>query len=68
MQSNLVRRNWRHFHNREKPIILLMRDLVEKLPIGSDKLTQVDFNPALPNLAYAQLVTEIERLRTKYQA
>ncbi len=63
-KSDLVRRNWRHFLNREKPVILLVRDLVEQLPIGSDKYTQIDFNPALPQVAYQQIVSEIQRLKS----
>lgn len=63
MKSDTVQRNWRHFHNREKPIILFVHQVAENLPIGSDKLPQVHFNPALPNVGYQRLVTEIQRLR-----
>lgn len=64
LRSDLVRRNWRHFHNREKPIILIVRDLVEKLPIGSEKLSHVDYNPAVPQVAFKQLADEIKRLKS----
>ena len=64
MNSDLVRRNWRHFHNREKPVILLVRDLVDQLPIGSDKHVQIDYNPALPQVAFQQIIAEIQRLKS----
>lgn len=63
MKSDVVKRNWRHFHNREKPIILFVHQLVDNLPIGSDKLTRVEFNPALPDVGYQRLATEIQRLK-----
>ncbi len=61
--TDAVKKNWRHFINREKPIILLVRDLIDTLPLGSDKATQIDFNPALPSVAYKQIITEILRLQ-----
>lgn len=65
LESELVNRNWRHFRNREKPIILVMREPIENLPIGSSKLQRIHYNPALPQVAYQQLVTEINRLKTE---
>jgi len=63
MNAEVVKRNWRHFHNREKPIVLLVYELVEQLPIGSDKLSKVDFNPAVPDVAYDLLINEIKHLK-----
>jgi nucleotide-binding universal stress UspA family protein len=62
LQSDLVRRNWRHFHNREKPIILLMVDGVDRLPIGANKLARIHYNPGLPDHAFRQLANVIDRL------
>jgi len=61
MNSDSVKRSWRHFHNREKPILLLIHEMVDGLPIGADKLPRVQFNPAAPALAFSQLATEIKR-------
>ncbi len=63
MESDLVRKNWRHFHNREKPIILLVKEPVERLPIGSKKLPRFEFNPGVPDVAFNQVVAEVNRLR-----
>ena len=63
MNSEIVKRNWRHFHNREKPIVLFVHELVDQLPIGSDKLAKVDFNPAVPDVAYDLLINEIKQLK-----
>jgi len=63
MESEHVRKNWRHFQNREKPIILLMYEPVERLPIGARKLTRIQYNPAVPDVAFTQLANEIKRLK-----
>ncbi|MFW5748069.1 MAG: FHA domain-containing protein [Chloroflexota bacterium] len=63
MRSDLVKKNWRHFHNREKPIILFIQEPVERMPIGARKLTRIQYNPAVPEAAYRQLVAEVNRLR-----
>ena len=63
MRSELVRRNWRHFQNREKPIILVIHEPVERMPIGANKLARVQFNPGVPDVAFQQLIGDIRRLR-----
>lgn len=63
MKSDLVKKNWRHFHNREKPILLFISEAVERMPIGARKLARVQFNPGLPDIAFSQLVNEIKRLK-----
>ena len=62
LESDLVQKNWRHFHNREKPIILLVKEPVERLPIGGKKLPRFEFNPGVPDAAFNQIVAEINRL------
>lgn len=64
MQSDLVRKNWRHFQNREKPIILLIYQPVDRMPIGANKLTRIQYNPGVPDVAFHQLVDEINTLKT----
>lgn len=63
MRSETVKRNWRHFHNREKPIMLFNVAPVERMPIGAQSLTAVQYNPALPDVAHEQLINEIRRRR-----
>jgi len=64
MESDWVKTNWRHFHNREKPIILVIYEPVDQpLPVGAKSLTRIDYNPALPEVAFQQLADEIRRLR-----
>lgn len=64
MRSEWVRRNWRHFQNREKPIILLVLEPVERLPMGAKKLTHIQYNPGIPEVAAQQLTAEIKRLQS----
>ncbi|GAB4529942.1 MAG: hypothetical protein OHK0046_50230 [Anaerolineae bacterium] len=61
LESDAVQKNWRHFHNREKPILLLIQEAVDKLPIGASKLARIQYNPALPDVAFNQLIAEIKR-------
>jgi pSer/pThr/pTyr-binding forkhead associated (FHA) protein len=61
MESEQVKKNWRHFQNREKPIILLVAEPVEQMPIGANKLARVDYNPGVPGVSLRQLIGEITR-------
>jgi pSer/pThr/pTyr-binding forkhead associated (FHA) protein len=63
MDSDLVKTAWRHFHNREKPILLMIYRPVENLPFGARALSRIQYNPGLPDVAFQQLVHEIKRLR-----
>jgi pSer/pThr/pTyr-binding forkhead associated (FHA) protein len=63
LQSELVRKNWRHFQNREKPIILFILEMVDRLPIGAQKLARIQYNPGIPDIGYQQLIAEIRRIR-----
>lgn len=63
LDSEVINRNWRHFHNREKPIILLMKEPVDRLPIGSNRLPHIHYNPALPQVAFQQIITEVNRAK-----
>ena len=62
MRSDMVRKNWRHFQNREKPIVLLMYEPIERMPIGASRLTRVQYNPGVPEVAFQQVVRDIRRL------
>lgn len=63
MRSELVKRNWRHFHNREKPILLMVHQPVDRMPIGARRLYRVQYNPAVPEASFNQLIKEIKRLK-----
>jgi pSer/pThr/pTyr-binding forkhead associated (FHA) protein len=63
MQNDQVRKNWRHFQNREKPIILMILEPVERMPIGAENFVRIDYNPGVPDIAFQQIVAEIKRLR-----
>jgi pSer/pThr/pTyr-binding forkhead associated (FHA) protein len=64
MRSELVKKNLRHFQNREKPIILIIHEMVDQLPLGTSKLLQIQHNPGIPEIAFQQLVDEIKRFRS----
>jgi pSer/pThr/pTyr-binding forkhead associated (FHA) protein len=62
MQSEEVRRTWRHFHNREKPILVLQYRPVERLPLGVKKLPHVHYNTSLPEASYRLIVSKVQEL------
>lgn len=68
MTSDLVQKNWRHYQNREKPIVLMIHEPVDRMPIGAKKITRIQYNPGLPDIAFQQLVAEIRRLEEKRQS
>lgn len=59
LRSEIIQRNWRHFHSREKPIVLVIHEPVDRLPIGAERLTRIEYNPAAPAIAMQQLLAEI---------
>lgn len=63
LQNEWVVNTWRHFHNREKPIILLIYKPVDALPFASRYLSRIQYNPALPDVAFQKMVEEIQRYR-----
>ena len=63
LKSEMVKTTWRHFHNREKPIILVIHQPVDNPPFNIKKLTRIQYNPGLPDVAFQQLIGEIKRLR-----
>lgn len=63
MRSELVRKNWRHFQNREKPIVLFIQEAVEIMPIGSNKLVRVNYDAIFPQIAFQRLANELKRIR-----
>lgn len=52
---------WRHFHNREKPVIMVVHESVERLPIGAARAAHVQYNTALPEAGLQQMIHEIRQ-------
>lgn len=67
MKSDLVQRNWRHFQNREKPVILVILEPADRMPMGASLLPTVQYNPAVPDVAFQQLIREIKRIQAPPQ-
>jgi pSer/pThr/pTyr-binding forkhead associated (FHA) protein len=62
LNSDNVMKNWRHFHNRDKPIFLLISEPIDRMPAEAGNLPKIQFNPAVPEMAFRQLAAEINRL------
>ncbi|HRF93668.1 MAG TPA: FHA domain-containing protein [Aggregatilineales bacterium] len=62
LRNENVMKNWRHFHNRDKPIFLLISEPIDRMPAEATNLPKIQFNPAVPEMAFRQLATEINRL------
>lgn len=62
LNNDNVMKNWRHFHNRDKPIFLLISEPIERMPAEAGNLPKIQFNPAVPEMAFRQLAAEINRL------
>ncbi len=61
LRNENVMKNWRHFQNRDKPIFLLISEPIDRMPAESNNLPRFQFNPAVPEMAFRQLATEIHR-------
>jgi pSer/pThr/pTyr-binding forkhead associated (FHA) protein len=62
LETDYVRRAWRYFSGREKPIILVMYEQVPQLPMELRNLPTVLYNRTAPWETYDNLVGEIMRL------
>ncbi len=54
---------WRHFHNREKPVILIISEDVDRLPIGAKRDQQIVFDYDYPETSFRQIVNTIRQSR-----
>jgi pSer/pThr/pTyr-binding forkhead associated (FHA) protein len=61
--TDYIQKIWRHFQNREKPVILLVTEEVERLPIGANRAYQIKYYKALPEDSLTQVVEAIQQLR-----
>ncbi len=62
LRNENVMKNWRHFHNRDKHIFLLISEPIDRMPAEANNLPKIQFNPAVPEMAFRQLAAEINRL------
>lgn len=62
LRDDSVMKNWRHFHNRDKPIFLLISEPIDRMPAEAGNLPKIQYNPAVPEMAFRQLAAEINRL------
>ncbi|HEX2622605.1 MAG TPA: FHA domain-containing protein [Phototrophicaceae bacterium] len=64
VETEYIQRIWRYFHNREKPVILVMSENVEQLPIGANRAYQVlyDIDNHKQEAGLRQLVHTIKQL------
>lgn len=62
LNTAYVQRSIRHFIAREKPILLLSYENVDRLPMMIQKLPAVTYNPDNPERTYRTLLAEISKL------
>lgn len=62
LDTDYVKRAWRYFHGREKPIILVMYEKSVTLPMELRNMTTIPYNRTNPTDTYDQLAAEIMRL------
>lgn len=62
-ESDYVVKTMRHFHNREKPILMLVHQPVERLPMGISQAPRIEFSPGHPDIAFQQIVNAIKQKR-----
>lgn len=63
MEIDYIQKIWRHFQNREKPIMLIMSEEVERLPIGASQAHKIYYDAAMPEASLRQVVQVIKQLR-----
>jgi pSer/pThr/pTyr-binding forkhead associated (FHA) protein len=64
MEMDYIQKIWRHFQNREKPIILVMSEEVERLPFGANRAYKIRYNRAKSEDSLSQVVQAIRQLRS----
>lgn len=58
-----IQKIWRHFQNREKPVILIMSEPVEKLPIGATNARKIVLDSHAPEAGLRTLIQAVRQLR-----
>lgn len=65
MHQDHLMKIWRHFHNREKNVILLLASPVERLPIGANKSEKITYNPNTIDASFVQVIRSIKALQNQ---
>jgi pSer/pThr/pTyr-binding forkhead associated (FHA) protein len=63
MQRDYIGKIWRHFHNREKHVVLVIARDVERLPIGATKARRILYNTAAPDNTHQQVMRTIKQFQ-----
>ncbi|MBC8099682.1 MAG: FHA domain-containing protein [Armatimonadetes bacterium] len=63
MEVEYIQKIWRHFQNREKAVVLVMVDDLERLPIGGSAAHKLQYDPLHPDNGLRQLVHTIKQLQ-----
>lgn len=61
IQSKYISKIWRYFHNRDKPIILIMQEEFDQLPVGAQNTQQIKY--ITPRKTMIKLVHAIKLLQ-----
>ncbi|MEM6526666.1 MAG: FHA domain-containing protein [Chloroflexota bacterium] len=65
-RSAFVREQYRHFYNREKPIIMVNYKPVERLPIQLARVVRINYDEKQPGEMFQRLLFEIMHLKPRY--
>jgi hypothetical protein len=66
LRSNHVKDQYRHFYNREKPILLVEYKPVETLPLQLTRVPRIGYNPQQPGKMFQRLLYEIMHLKPRH--
>lgn len=66
LRSNYVKDQYRHFYNREKPILLVEYKPVETLPLQLTRVPRIGYNPQQPGKMFQRLLYEIMHLKPRH--
>lgn len=65
LRSNYVQDQYRYFYNREKPILLIEYQDVEKLPLQLARVPRITYDPEQPGKMFQRLLYEIMTLKPR---
>lgn len=65
MQQDHIMKIWRHFHNREKHVILLITDESIRLPIGAGRADKISYHAYAAQSAFEQVIRSIRLLQNQ---
>ncbi len=65
MHQEHLMKIWRHFHNREKNVLLLLASEVERLPIGANKSQKIRYSPDTADVCFQQVIRSIRALQNQ---